>query len=268
MSPTNAVLIVAHPGHELLLHHWLEQVRPRVYALTDGSGADQAARTAGARAVLTAAGAEAGDVFGQASDRAWYRALTDRDPSPLLEAAGAILADARRLRPALIVSDAVEGYNPMHDLAAGLAEAVCAALAAEGAAVEHLVYPTVGDAPLGVVRSLTRLDEAAVERKLAAARAQPALRTELEAYLERVGAGVACEELFRPGPAPAPDWRPRYEELGRRRVASGRYSEAIESRRHVLPMLDALRAWSIGVAAADDDRLDPIPPARAGGRWS
>ncbi len=134
--------------------------------------------------------------------------------------------------------------------------------------VEHMVYPTVGGAPLGAVRSRMQLDAAALERKLAAARAQPALRTELEAYLERVGAGVACEELFRPGPAPAPDWRPRYEELGRRRVASGRYSEAIEYRRHVLPMLDALRAWSIGVAAADDDRLDPIPPARAGGRWS
>ena len=33
-----AALIVAHPGHELRVHHWMELARPLVLVLTDGSG--------------------------------------------------------------------------------------------------------------------------------------------------------------------------------------------------------------------------------------
>ena len=31
-------LFVAHPGHELCVHGWLEIARPKVFVLTDGSG--------------------------------------------------------------------------------------------------------------------------------------------------------------------------------------------------------------------------------------
>lgn len=33
-----AGLMIAHPGHELLVHGWLEVAHPRVFVLTDGSG--------------------------------------------------------------------------------------------------------------------------------------------------------------------------------------------------------------------------------------
>lgn len=32
-----AALVVAHPGHELLVHHWMETAKPLVLVLTDGS---------------------------------------------------------------------------------------------------------------------------------------------------------------------------------------------------------------------------------------
>ena len=34
----SAALVIAHPGHELRIHHWLERARPVTFVLTDGSG--------------------------------------------------------------------------------------------------------------------------------------------------------------------------------------------------------------------------------------
>ena len=31
-------LVIGHPGHELLVHGWLEVARPIVFVFTDGSG--------------------------------------------------------------------------------------------------------------------------------------------------------------------------------------------------------------------------------------
>lgn len=33
MDPSNAILLIGHPGHELRLHRWLELVRPMVFVL-------------------------------------------------------------------------------------------------------------------------------------------------------------------------------------------------------------------------------------------
>jgi hypothetical protein len=52
-----AALVVAHPGHELRVHHWLELTRPFVIVLTDGSGHSGQSRLASTTRVLAAAGA-------------------------------------------------------------------------------------------------------------------------------------------------------------------------------------------------------------------
>ena len=31
-----AALVIAHPGHELRIHHWLERVKPRVFVQNQG----------------------------------------------------------------------------------------------------------------------------------------------------------------------------------------------------------------------------------------
>lgn len=46
------VLIMAHPGHELLLYHWLEIARPTVFALSDGSGGTQLPRAEHSKAII------------------------------------------------------------------------------------------------------------------------------------------------------------------------------------------------------------------------
>src|SRR5205809_6166035 len=74
-----AVLFVAHPGHELSVHGWLERARPEVFVLTDGSGGEGSARSASTARVLAACGASAGSIFGRFRDTDLYRALLESD---------------------------------------------------------------------------------------------------------------------------------------------------------------------------------------------
>ena len=80
MSPPSrtphAALVMAHPGHELRIHGWLERTRPLPFVLTDGSGHTSSSRLASTTRVLTAAGAQpAGVLYGQLTDREVYQAL-------------------------------------------------------------------------------------------------------------------------------------------------------------------------------------------------
>src|SRR5205085_11261535 len=70
-----AALVVAHPGHELRLHHWLERARPTVCVLTDGSGRSGPSRLGFTADLLGRLGAEAGPIFGRFSDLDAYDAL-------------------------------------------------------------------------------------------------------------------------------------------------------------------------------------------------
>src|ERR671917_288531 len=62
-----AALVVAHPGHELCVYGWLEQARPRVFVLTDGSGRSGIPRLQSTTKILARHGAipeggRAGDI--------------------------------------------------------------------------------------------------------------------------------------------------------------------------------------------------------------
>src|SRR5260370_411620 len=70
-----AALVIAHPGHELRVHHWLERARPVTFVLTDGSGHTDRSRLAATTAILERAGATRGAIYGAMSDRELYQAI-------------------------------------------------------------------------------------------------------------------------------------------------------------------------------------------------
>jgi hypothetical protein len=74
-----AALVVAHPGHELRVHGWLEQARPLVFVLTDGSGGSGVPRLGSTARLIDRAGAERGSIFGRVPDRDLYAAILDHD---------------------------------------------------------------------------------------------------------------------------------------------------------------------------------------------
>jgi len=237
-------LILAHPGHELRLFHWMERMHPRVFLLTDGSGGTGLARTHYSAATIAAAGASAGWLFGWKSDKAWYAALLSGDAAPFTEALDRIEAEAVDLKLQLVVTDAVDGYNPMHDLCEALGAALRCRLSAAGASVQHLVSMAVDGQDLPPPAELVHLSPQAVRRKQELLAKYTPLADEASALLAARPDAMQVEVLRRPNFAWAADWTPPWETIGRERVAAGRYTDAISYARHVRPI-----ALSLGAVA-------------------
>jgi hypothetical protein len=246
-----AMLVVAHPGHELRLHGWLSRARPVVHVLTDGSGSVGTSRIGSTTRVLTDAGVAHGGVYGAMTDAELYADILAGDArrfDPLVD----FLADSlATFRPAYVVADAIEGYNPAHDLCSVLVAAAVARAMRRGRARPALYdYPVVGDpdecpARLRDSRIRLTLDDEAFRRKRAAAASYIELRPEVDASLAGAGAERYRTEFLRPvdlrrepgAPAEEP---PYYERHGEGRVAEGRYRDVLRWQQHVRPFAQSI----------------------------
>jgi hypothetical protein len=254
-----AALVVAHPGHELRVYGWLEAARPCAFVLTDGSGRAGRSRLASTTKILGRVGASRGALYGRLSDVETYRAILNHD-SELFVGLARELADALvRLRVDYVAGDAVEGYNPSHDVCRLVTNAaVRMAGRARGAEIGNFDFTLSARPDLcpeggreGAV--WLRLDDDTFARKLAAARDYPGLAAEVESALAAHRPDAFRVECLRPVESdPAEDFfgdgRPYYEEYGERQVAAGHYEQVIRYRQHILPIADALRRAAAATA--------------------
>jgi hypothetical protein len=245
-------LFIAHPGHELSVHGWLELSRPLVFVLTDGSGRTGRSRLAATSELLSRCGARQGSIYGRITDGELYRALLDGRYGLFAGLAEELAAALHREDIDLVAGDAVEGYNPGHDVSRLLLNAAVAILRAGGRCIDNRDFPLDGrpDALTGEARATAirvRLGPAALERKLAAAGSYPGLEDEVARALARHGPKAFATEWLRevrygldiddllPDP-------PFYEVHGERRVAAGSYQEVLRYRTHVAPLAECLRS--------------------------
>jgi hypothetical protein len=239
---TQNVLILAHPGHELRIHHWLEINKPRVYLLTDGSGGKEQSRTHYSEQIIQQTGSARGSVFGDISDKVWYKALTDSDFGfirSILEAIEADLPDAESYQ---IVADAVDGYNPVHDLASAMGVALQRRLEVRGKLAKLYFSAAVPSARGKTVLDLV-LDHAAKGRKLKALAHYTPLAEEARRILEQDETAINREYIIQQDT----DWSdlaiPQWEEIGSQRVAAGTYQSCLTAKDHFQPaVLDLLDA--------------------------
>jgi hypothetical protein len=230
----------------LLLHGWISENKPVVQVLTDGSGHSGVARLEMSTEFLRAAGARTGVIFGRLTDREAYAMILDCDSALLLCLVNALASDLRIRQPRMIVTDAVEGYNPVHDLCRMIAGA---AIELAGIATKHYEYAVVNDpdsfvAAIGDI--IVDLDDVAHTAKVDKARASISRIGDIAELFARHGTEAYRRERLHL----VEDWtsielqspRPLYESFGEQRVAASRYSRPIRRGAHMLPLRDALCA--------------------------
>src|SRR5215510_7026920 len=111
-----AALVVAHPGHELCVYHWLQLARPQAFIFTDGSGHSGKSRLHATTRILKQVGAEPGCIYGRFTDLAIYAATMNHDFGLFINLAEELADAFLRERIEYVVGDATEGYNPAHDI--------------------------------------------------------------------------------------------------------------------------------------------------------
>lgn len=250
-----AALVVAHPGHELKVHGWLETAQPLVFVLTDGSGHSTQSRLSSTTAILNRAQARPGILYGCVSDRAAYAAILNHDFDLFIELAGKLSAAFVSERIEFVVGDALEGYNPMHDVCRLIINAaVKVASDLERNTIANFAFSLVNqphsdlESPPGNELCL-KLDNQALERKITAAYGYRELAGEVSEAL-----GKAAIDAFRverlclvdsdEGECFLNQKPPFYEQYGEKQVAAGHYQRVLRYAEHIAPLAEALTIWS------------------------
>jgi hypothetical protein len=233
------VLIVAHPGHELRLLNWMERERPLVFILSDGSGGAQSSRLDYSVSAIQAAGATLIEGSGQRSDREWYAAILAGDIPAFTKTVDVIAAAALSAPARLVISDAADGYNPLHDLCQAIGSAVVARMAGNAKPPTFLVAPATAGA-IGTESIKWALENESARRKHLAVSAYTPLAQEAAQLLADAPDALNTERLLVPGFDWPENYAPEWEAFGRKRVREGRFAAPITYRDHVLPIAKAL----------------------------
>jgi hypothetical protein len=244
-----AALIIGHPGHELRIHHWLETARPLTFVLTDGSGRGQQSRLSSTENVLRKAGAKSGPIFGRWTDAQAYELLLSGNLTALVDVTREMAEALVAHNIEVVVADAMEGFNPTHDLCRYITNAaVLTAERTSGRKIANFDFVLAAPpdaAPATILPRCVRLqlDESALTRKRIAAQNYPELKEEIDAAIAKFGLEMFATELLRPVTPDlfaGLDGQPFYETYGEERVKQGHYEKVIRRREHVLPLMQAL----------------------------
>ena len=251
LPDARAALVIAHPGHELRVHGWLEIARPLVFVLTDGSGWSGLSRLNSTTKVLSGAGAKIGPIFGRFTDKQIYASILETDISRITGLATELADSFLQNGVEYVAGDASEGYNPTHDLCRLVLNAAVELIKSRTSShLGNFDFPLTGRPDDGHHKLLKRairldLDDIAFQRKVRIAQSYPELLQEVGDSVNENGIDAFRSEYLRPvcgfKESYILEGRPFYEKYGERQVAAGLYSKVLRYRQHMLPLAKALR---------------------------
>ena len=246
------LIVFSHPNHELAIFGLLQRLRPHLLFLTDGGG--------GERLAQTRRGLESVGLLGQArfldrTEKSFYDALLARDSEFYERVACAVRASVRAHRPDQIFCDAIEFYNPVHDISLPVVRAALRGAVSTPVFEVPLIYQRPGEGEAyEVQRAWAAPNGRPVryqlsEQELAAkVRARDRIYTSLTDQMgplvsELPGAHLALE-FVAPArssvPEPGPGVVLRYEWRARMLAERGEIEQTITYRRHYLPVASSL----------------------------
>ena len=201
---STSAIVVAHPGHELRVFHWMERVQPLYCCLTEGSGGAASSRMPSTDAVLARVGSAAGPLYGRYADKEIYRFLLDGRVEVFVDLAEELADLLVSTGVEMVAGDAAEGFNPTHDVCRFVIDgAVALARRRTGRAIDNRDFvlearPDLCPAASWASATWLRLDDAALDRKIDAALQYPELGPEVQAAIARFGRAAFAVECLRP----------------------------------------------------------------------
>ncbi len=272
-------MVVAHPGHEVRVHGWVELTRPQLFILTDGSGHSGESRLAATSNLLAEMDVKAGSIYGQFSERTFYDSVLNQNLSLFIKLAEELAEAFRREGIERVVGDAAEGYNSTHDVCRLVVNAAVAMVnCGRSTRITNYDFPVVGspDSCPEEMRSEAlwiHLDDQAFTRKIdAAQKYYPELLDEVRKAYNGNGNGTGGPlreylhdhelslphetnggaldlfrvECMRPVNDAEPYHQkfstpPFYERHGERQRDAGIYQRVIRYRDHLVPIAEALQ---------------------------
>ena len=259
LGKKRVALVVAHPGHELRVLHWLESYHPTVFVLTDGSGRLGVSRIHSTSRILERAEANFGAIYGRYSDRFIYQAVLDTNVRLFSQLVDELSEALIRDETEFVLGDAAEGEYMVHDLWRGVRmAAVQHASSVLGQEITHFEFP-VDTHPLNCPQTVQsesinlRLNDHAFSRKMSTVQNYPEIQQFAEAAFQEFGKDifrneqlfpVTHESLFEPNQHQPPP----YELHGEKLVAEGCYSQVVRYRDHLWPIFQSLQTPTIQAA--------------------
>lgn len=241
--------VFSHPNHEIAVYGLICRMRPAIAFLTDGGGGARLEQTGQG---LLAAGISSDVTYLNYTEESFYRAILGRDAAFFDQVVSRLAEWIRACSPEQILCDAVEYYNPIHDIALPV---VFGATRALGSSIPIFSVPLVyqGSAPpeqLVFQRALPgerHLEEPFPISNLEGISKRHALRSIYAALMAQMAfpdAAItqAClEEHLHPAGAPFGPVDPlcviRYDRRGEEAKKAGLVQEAISYRHHYLPLV-------------------------------
>jgi hypothetical protein len=247
---TKSALIIGHPGHELRAFKFLKDSKPDVYILTDGSGQNNESRLYQSIKLIESLGATYKNTFTPFTDKELYNIILSGEIDKIKHVKEELLILIKENNYDEIYGDALEGFNPTHDICRYIINGIVAELEKSNPSKSILNYDFVLDKAPDIVSQKEQehnlsfeLSPLELEMKIKAGLNYPELKTEIEMAIERFGvSSFSWESYCRITDLnQIINWKnslPYYEEIGRQRVASGAYKTCIEFEKHIRPIAE------------------------------
>ncbi|WP_163399842.1 hypothetical protein [Flavobacterium fluviatile] len=245
-----SALIIGHPGHELRAFKFLKDLKPDVYIITDGSGQNNDSRLHQSIKLIESLGATFKNSFSPFTDKELYNIILSGDLDKIKKAKNQLLFSVKESNYDEIYGDALEGFNPTHDICRYMINGIVDELQNINPSKSIQNYDFVLDKAPDVLSQKEspntlslELNELELNMKIKAGLNYPELKSEIEMAIERFGISSFAWEFYGQitDLKQIINWEtdyPYYEEVGRKRVASGAYKNCIEFEKHIKPIAE------------------------------
>lgn len=261
-----AALVMAHPGHELRVFGWLASARALVFVLTDGSGREGKSRLHRTTEILESLGARHGNIYGRMTDAEVYSAILNSRFDLFRGLVNELTQSFLDNHIEYVVADALEGFNPAHDVCRALVNAAVDRAAQAGHHIENFDM-LLNEVP-AASESTSTLDEVVaicledpmLKQKMRFARQYREVKKEVDQIISQEGiVSLRTERLRRvkeEHSQKAFTLPPYYEMYGAGQVEAGYYRQVIRYRDHFLPLVAALHNEEASSAQAVNANTD------------